>query len=192
MASWSGTQSRASVSRRTHSWPMPPSLVCGAGAVCGIAAGWGGLACTGGSSACDGGALRWRAGATCGVAPLGSGLASTGGWPACDGGALRWPKFGFCVLQSATSCKLICGKGLLARRGCGVPRMMGTMQSTKRPSPDPHKSRLLASCPDFSAGPLAWGRLHGDSRTQTDDKHTEDGSPNLISVLYRSMRQLQN
>ena len=56
-----------------------------------------------------------------------------------------------------------------------------------------HKSRLLASCPDFSAGPLAWGRLHGDSRTQTDDKRTEDGSPNLISVhIYRSMRQLQN
>jgi hypothetical protein len=56
-----------------------------------------------------------------------------------------------------------------------------------------HKSRLLASCPDFSAGPLAWGRLHGDSRTQTDEKRTEDGSPNLISVhLYRSMRQLQN
>ena len=46
---------------------------------------------------------------------------------------------------------------------------------------------------DFSAGPLAWGRLHGDSRTQTDDKRTEDGSPNLISVhIYRSMRQLQN
>jgi hypothetical protein len=45
-----------------------------------------------------------------------------------------------------------------------------------------HKSRLLASCPDFSAGPLAWGRLHGDSRTQTDDKRNEDGSPNLISV----------
>ena len=55
-----------------------------------------------------------------------------------------------------------------------------------------HKSRLLASCPDFSAGPLAWGRLHGGSRTQTDDKCTEDGSPNLISAhLYRSMRQLQ-
>src|SRR5262245_25004033 len=86
-----GRSPSASVSRRTHSWPMPPSLVCGAGAVCGIAAGWGGLACTGGSTDCDGGALRWR----CGVAPLGSGLASTGGWPACDGSALRWPKFGF-------------------------------------------------------------------------------------------------
>jgi len=48
-----------------------------------------------------------------------------------------------------------------------------------------HKSRLLASCPDFSAGPLARGRLHGDGRTQTDDKRTEDGSPNSISVLYR-------
>jgi hypothetical protein len=55
-----------------------------------------------------------------------------------------------------------------------------------------HKSRLLASCPDFGAGPLAWGRLHGDSRTETDDKRPEDGSPNSISVhLYRSMRQLQ-
>jgi hypothetical protein len=62
--------------------------------------------------------------------------ASTGGWAACDGGALRWPKFGFCALQSATSCRLICGKGLPARRGCGIPRMMGAMQSTKRPSPD--------------------------------------------------------
>ena len=53
-----------------------------------------------------------------------------------------------------------------------------------------HKSRLLASCPDFGAGRLAWGRLHGDSRTETDDKRTEDGSPNLISVhiFYRSMR----
>jgi hypothetical protein len=55
-----------------------------------------------------------------------------------------------------------------------------------------HKSRLLASCPDFSTGPLAWGRLHGDSRTQSDDKRTADGGPNLILVhLYRSMRQLQ-
>ena len=110
---------------------MPPSLVCGAGADCGIAAGWGGLSCT-----CDGGVLRGRVGATCGVAALGSWLASAGGWPACDGSALRWPEFGFWALQSATSCKLICGKGRLARRGCDVPRMMGTMQSTKRPSPD--------------------------------------------------------
>src|SRR3984893_6606126 len=125
-----------SVSRRTHSWPLSPSLVCGAGTVCGIATGWGGLAGTGGSTACDGGALRWRTGATCGVAALGSGLASTGGWPVCNGSALRWPKFGFCALQSATSCKLIGGKGLLARRGCGVPRTVGTVQSTKRPSPD--------------------------------------------------------
>jgi hypothetical protein len=53
-----------------------------------------------------------------------------------------------------------------------------------------HKSRLLASCPDFGAGPLAWGRLHGDSRAQTDHKRTEDGSPNLNSVhIYRSMRR---
>ena len=43
---------------RTHSWLIPPSLVCGAGAVCGIAPGWDGLARTGGSTACDGGALR--------------------------------------------------------------------------------------------------------------------------------------
>src|SRR5205823_14709715 len=47
-----------------------------------------GLACTGGSTACDGGTLRWRAGATCGVAALGNGLASNGGWAACDGSAL--------------------------------------------------------------------------------------------------------
>jgi len=54
-----------------------------------------------------------------------------------------------------------------------------------------HKSRLLASCSDFGAGPLAWGRLHGDSRTETDEKRTEDGSPSLISVhIYRSMRWL--
>jgi hypothetical protein len=42
-----------------------------------------------------------------------------------------------------------------------------------------HKSRLLASRPDFGAGPLAWGRLHGDSRPQTDDKRTEDAAPEL-------------
>jgi hypothetical protein len=51
------------------------------------------------------------------------------------GDAVRWPKFGFCALQSSTSFPSTCGNGLLARRGCGVPRMMGAMQSTKRPSP---------------------------------------------------------
>jgi hypothetical protein len=34
------------------------------------------------------------------------------------------PNFG--QRNALPSCKLICGKGLLARRGCGVPRMMGT------------------------------------------------------------------
>jgi hypothetical protein len=130
LVSWSPPLHSAGCGRsrgahRTHSSPIPPLLVCGAGATCGVAGGWSGLACTGGSTACDGGTLRWRAGATCGVAALGNGLASTGGRAACDGGALRWPKFGFCTLQSATSCRLICGKGLPARRGCGVPRMMG-------------------------------------------------------------------
>ncbi len=49
--------------------------------------------------------------------------------------AAQYAGRGFCALQSATSCRLICGKGLLARRGCGVPRMTGAMQSRKRPSP---------------------------------------------------------
>jgi hypothetical protein len=48
--------------------------------------------------------------------------------------AAQYAGRGFCALQSATSCRLICGKGLLARRGCGVPRMTGAMQCTKRPS----------------------------------------------------------
>jgi hypothetical protein len=103
---------RSRGAHRTHSSPIPPLLVCGAGATCGVAGGWGGLACTGGSTACDGGTLRWRAGATCGVAALGP------------------------PLVAGPLCRLICGKGLPARRGCGIPRMMGAMQSTKRPSPD--------------------------------------------------------
>jgi hypothetical protein len=32
-----------------------------------------------------------------------------------------------------------------------------------------HKSRSLASSPDFGTGPLAWSCLHSDSRTQTED-----------------------
>jgi hypothetical protein len=43
-----------------------------------------------------------------------------------------------------------------------------------------HKSRLLASCPDFGAGPLAWGRLHGDSRTQTDT--TKERAPDAVTT----------
>jgi hypothetical protein len=40
---------------------------------------------------------------------------------------------------------------------------------------------------------LEWCRPHGDSRTQTDDKRTENGSPNLISGhLCRSVCQLQS
>jgi hypothetical protein len=78
--------------------------------------------------------LLCGAGAACGGVATGlGGLA--GGTTACDGGALRWPRFGFCALQSATSCRSIFGKGLLARGGCGVCRMIGAMQSTKRPSP---------------------------------------------------------
>jgi hypothetical protein len=44
----------------------------------------------------------------------------------------------------------------------------------------PHKSRLSASCANFGASPRR--RLHGDNRTQTDDKRSENGRPNLISV----------
>ena len=117
-----------------HSWPMPPSFLCGVGAAWGVPAGCCGRACTGGSIAFDGGALRWRGGASCGVGAPGSGVVCTGGGAACDGAALPWPKLGFCALHSATSCRSICGKGLLVRRGC-VRRMMGAMQSTKSPSP---------------------------------------------------------
>ena len=79
----------------------------------------------------------------------GGGFVWAGGSTGCDGGgALRfpWPKFGFCALQSATSCGLICGKGLLARRGCGVPRIIGAMQSTKMPSPVLARPRSNPAC----------------------------------------------
>src|SRR5207253_9469103 len=49
---------RSRGAHRTHSSPIPPLLVCGAGATCGVAGGSGGLACTGGSTACDGGPMR--------------------------------------------------------------------------------------------------------------------------------------
>jgi hypothetical protein len=43
--------------------------------------------------------------------------------------------FGFCALQSATSCPSICGRGLLDRRGRANLRIIGVIQSTNRPSP---------------------------------------------------------
>src|SRR5215469_16825217 len=45
------------------------------------------------------------------------------------------PKFGFCCLQAATSCGSICGKGLTPCTPCGVPTMIGRMQSTTIPAP---------------------------------------------------------
>jgi len=75
------------------------------------------------------------------------------------------------------------GKGLLTRGGCGVFCMIGAMQSTNKPSPAPHKSRLLAKCSDCRAGPLARGRLHGDSRAQGEDKRTENDSPNSVFTV---------
>src|SRR5215469_1757722 len=64
------------------------------------------------------------------------------------------PKFGFCCLQAATSCGSICGKGLAPCTPCGVPTMIGRMQST-----DPSttlgalgdKTRLFACCRDLCA-----------------------------------------
>src|ERR1700722_11249054 len=93
----------------------------GAGAGAGAGAGTGhGVGCgaAAGGSGCAGGAIVGAGGATV--------------WA---GGALGWPKFGFCALQSATSCGLTVGRDLLARRRCGVPRMIGAMQSTRMPSP---------------------------------------------------------
>ena len=45
------------------------------------------------------------------------------------------PNFGFCSLQAATSCGSICGKGLVACFRCGVPCMVGRMQSDTMPTP---------------------------------------------------------
>jgi hypothetical protein len=45
------------------------------------------------------------------------------------------PKFGFCCLQAATSCGSICDKGLAPCTPCGVPTMIGRMQSTTIPAP---------------------------------------------------------
>ena len=112
---------------RVYSSSIRPSFARGAGIP------WGGeIACAGGSFACDGCALRRRAGATCAGSAAGPGLAES---PVGTGEALRWPKFGFCALQAATSCKSISGKGLVALRGWGRPFKMGTIQSAKRPSP---------------------------------------------------------
>ena len=118
---------------KVYSSSIRPSFARGAGIPCrGAEAGGGEIACAGGSSARDGGALCRRAGATCAGSAAGPGLAES---PVSTGEALRWPKFGFCALQAATSCKSISGKGLVALRGWGRPFKMGTMQSTKRPSP---------------------------------------------------------
>jgi hypothetical protein len=136
-----------------------PSLGGGTGAICGVAGGWGGTACIGGSTDSDGGPLRCPAGANCGLAACGSGLTRADGSVACDGSVVRWPKFGFCALQSATSCPSICGRGLLDTRGRTNPRIMGAMQSTNRPSPalaPPCTNPcLLARRCDFGTGSLA-------------------------------------
>jgi hypothetical protein len=106
---------------------MPRSLAGGSG--------WGELACGGGSTDFGGGAARWPAESGCGVAARGSGLTCPDGSMACAGAVARWPKFGFSALHSVTSRPSICGRGLLDRRGRSDARIMGAMQSTKRPSP---------------------------------------------------------
>jgi hypothetical protein len=46
-----------------------------------------------------------------------------------------FPKFGFRSLQAATTCGSICGKALVACVRCGVPNMIGWMQSDIIPEP---------------------------------------------------------
>jgi hypothetical protein len=172
---------RSRGAHRTHSSPIPPLLVCGAGATCGVAGGWGGLACTGGSTACDGGTLRWRAGATCGVAQP-SGLH----WWL---GRLRWRRITLAevrILRFAICDELQID---LWQRAASPARLRHSphdgrdaihKKAPAGPGTALHKSRLLASCPDFGAGPLAWGRLHGDSRTQTDT--TKERAPDAVTT----------
>ena len=76
----------------------------------------------------------------------GGGLACIADSPGCGGRATRCPKFGFCILQSATSFGSICGKGLLARGRCGVPRTIGMTQSIKRPLPALASPRTKPAC----------------------------------------------
>jgi hypothetical protein len=58
------------------------------------------------------------------------------GYPfGCDFAPRAVPNFGFCSLQAATSCGSICGKGLVASFRCGVPCMIGRMQSDTMPTP---------------------------------------------------------
>ena len=58
------------------------------------------------------------------------------GYPlGCDFAPRAVPNFGFCSLQAATSCGSICGKGLVACCRCGVPCMIGRMQSATIPTP---------------------------------------------------------
>jgi hypothetical protein len=136
---------------RTHSWLMPPSF-CGAGATCGVAAGGDGLACAGGSTTCDGGALRWRAGATCGrrvTLP-----------------EVRILRFAIChELQIELWHRF--ARPARLRRSPHDGRDAIHEKADAGPGAALHKSRLLASCLDFGAGPLAWGRLN--SASQTDD-----------------------
>ena len=68
--------------------------------------------------------------------------------------AFGWPKRGLIALQSAINCGSTCGRGLLARGGCGAPCIIGLMQSTLRPAPsraapraNPALSQAAAICP---------------------------------------------
>ena len=45
------------------------------------------------------------------------------------------PKFGLAALHAATSSGATCGSGFVARRGCGLPCMIGRMQSAAMPLP---------------------------------------------------------
>ena len=129
----------------------------GTGAICGVAGGWGGTACIGGSTDSDGGPLRCPR-ANCGLAACGSGLTRADGSVACDGSVVRWPKFGFCALQSATSCPSICGRGLLDPRGRAIHALWARcslQQAVEGPSATLHKSCLPARCCDFGTGSLA-------------------------------------
>jgi hypothetical protein len=86
-----------------------------------------------------------RGGAAGGSAPAGGGASADGSAPA-GGCRLRCPKLGLLALHADTSCRSICGNGLLALGRCGVPCMMGRTQSTCRPSPDLAPPRTNPAC----------------------------------------------
>jgi len=71
------------------------------------------------------------------------------------------PKFGFCCLQAATSCGSICGKGFTPCTPCGVPTMIGRMQSTTIPMPLLAPLRTKPACWHAAAiwahGPALFG-----------------------------------